>query len=200
MWAKALGAEVYAFSHSPSKKEDALKLGADHFIDTTQKDFEKPIVGEIDLIVSTASKAEDLPLTQFLSTLSINGRLVYVGLPETRKLPQLGPQDFVPNGAFIGGSHIGSKKEAMQMLQLAADKGIKAWKEIIPMRKAADGIRAIEENRVRFRTVLQQGRCFFVSSFFSPIYQGDCIIACRHYGVLDSIFLSAWLTPHNGLG
>lgn len=167
MWAKALGAEVYAFSHSSSKKQDALELGADHFIDTSQKDFEEPLIGKINLIISTASNVEGLPLTQYLSTLSVNGRLIYVGMPED-KLPALGPQDLISNGAFIGSSRIGSKKEAMQMLQLAADKGIKTWKEIIPMNRAAEGIKAIEENTVRFRTVLQQGRivlCFIFSLF-----------------------------------
>ena len=30
--ARAVGAEVYAISHSPNKKEEALKLGAHHFV------------------------------------------------------------------------------------------------------------------------------------------------------------------------
>jgi alcohol dehydrogenase (NADP+) len=185
MWAKALGAEVYAFSHSSSKKEDALDLGADHFIDTSQNDFEKPLIGEIDLIVSTASNVEDLPLAQYLSTLSVNGRLIYVGMPED-KLPQLGPQDLAANGAFIGSSHIGSKKEAMQMLQLAADKGIKTWKQVIPMSEAAEGIKAIEENTVRFRTVLQQGESSIRFFLFSRFTLKHCVLAHRYYGVLDS--------------
>ena len=32
LFAKALGAEVYAISRSEAKKEDALKMGATHFI------------------------------------------------------------------------------------------------------------------------------------------------------------------------
>ena len=113
-------------------------------------------MGEIDLIVSTASNTNKLPLSEFLSTLSVHGRLVYVGMPED-KLPQVGAQELSNNGCFIGGSHIGSKKEALQMLQLAAEKGVKAWKNVIPMKSVADGIMAIENNTVRFRTVLQQG-------------------------------------------
>lgn len=35
LFAKALGAEVFVFSHSKSKEEDAKKMGADHFIDTS---------------------------------------------------------------------------------------------------------------------------------------------------------------------
>jgi D-arabinose 1-dehydrogenase-like Zn-dependent alcohol dehydrogenase len=30
--AKAVGAEVFAISHSPNKKEEAMKLGATHFV------------------------------------------------------------------------------------------------------------------------------------------------------------------------
>jgi D-arabinose 1-dehydrogenase-like Zn-dependent alcohol dehydrogenase len=37
MFAKALGAEVYVLSHSPQKEADAKKLGADHFIVTSDK-------------------------------------------------------------------------------------------------------------------------------------------------------------------
>jgi len=152
MWAKALGAEVYAFSHSASKKEAALKLGADHFIDTSIKGFEKPLQGEIDLMISTASDVQKLPFSEFLSTLAVHGRLVYVGMPED-KLPQVRAQELSNNGCFIGSSHIGNKKEALQMLQLAADKGIKTWKNVILMKNAADGIMAVENNTVRFRTV-----------------------------------------------
>ena len=36
LFAKALGAEVYVFSHSRSKEEDAKKMGADHFILTSE--------------------------------------------------------------------------------------------------------------------------------------------------------------------
>lgn len=37
LFAKALGAEVWAFTHSPDKMEDAKKLGADHIVDTNKK-------------------------------------------------------------------------------------------------------------------------------------------------------------------
>jgi D-arabinose 1-dehydrogenase-like Zn-dependent alcohol dehydrogenase len=163
MWAKALGAEVYAFSHSSSKKDDAIKLGADHFIDTSKEGFEKPLEGEIDLVICTASNVRRLPFSEFLSTLSVHGRLVYVGMPED-KLPPVKAQELSNNGCFIGSSHIGSRKEALQMLQLAADKGIKTWKNVIPMKNAADGIMAVENNTIRFRTVLQQGEWSFFSS------------------------------------
>lgn len=58
--------------------------------------------------------------------LDVHGKFITVGLPEL-PLPQLKAFDFIPNGCFIGGSHIGSKKECLAMLNLAAEKGIKPW-------------------------------------------------------------------------
>jgi alcohol dehydrogenase (NADP+) len=37
LFAKALGAEVWAFTHSPNKVEDAKQLGADHIVNTGDK-------------------------------------------------------------------------------------------------------------------------------------------------------------------
>jgi len=54
MWANALGAEVYAISHSPDKKEDAMKLGAKEFIDTSKKDWQKPYAFTLDFIINAA--------------------------------------------------------------------------------------------------------------------------------------------------
>lgn len=79
-----MGAEVTAISHSPKKKEDALKMGASHFISTA----EDPKWAEgfaqknpFDLIINTASSnAVDVPA--LLSTLSVHGKLVSVGMPE----------------------------------------------------------------------------------------------------------------------
>ena len=42
MFAKALGAEVYVLSHTPDKKEDAMKMGAKEFIVTNEEGWYKP--------------------------------------------------------------------------------------------------------------------------------------------------------------
>ncbi len=54
---------------------------------------------------------------------------------------------------IVGSSHIGSGVEARQMLQLAADKQIKPWVVVRPMKEAAEGIKAIEDGSIRYRTV-----------------------------------------------
>ena len=58
--------------------------------------------------------------------LKVHGKFVAVGLPDS-DLPPIDSFAFLKNGAFFGGSHIGSKKEALEMLDLAAKKGVKPW-------------------------------------------------------------------------
>lgn len=70
MFAKALGAEVYAFSHSRSKEQDAKKLGADHYIYMGEKSFHEPLSMTLDLIISTRDSADDFPLSEYLSSVS----------------------------------------------------------------------------------------------------------------------------------
>ena len=113
-----MGAETYAISHSPSKKEDALALGAKEFISTADKDWAKPWAFTFDFILNTADMTNEFNLTEYMSTLAVNGTFHNVGLPD-KPLPALMAQDFAPNGANIGGSHIGSRPEVLKMLKLA---------------------------------------------------------------------------------
>ena len=66
LFAKALGAEVYVFSHSSEKQDDVKKMGADYYI-LTDKDFEKEHQLELDLIISTVNNVKGLHLKEYLS-------------------------------------------------------------------------------------------------------------------------------------
>ena len=67
MFAAALGAEVYAISTTESKKADAEKMGAKHFIATKDdiKEAFKPYLRKLDLI---SMKLLILLLSLFLSS------------------------------------------------------------------------------------------------------------------------------------
>lgn len=58
--------------------------------------------------------------------LDVHGKLITVGLPDNN-LPEMAPVALVSNGCFLGGSRIGSKREALQMLDIAAKKHVKPW-------------------------------------------------------------------------
>ena len=58
--------------------------------------------------------------------LDVHGKFITVGLPDGQ-FPAFSGSSLTGNGCFFGASHIGSKKEALEMLDLAAKKGIKPW-------------------------------------------------------------------------
>ncbi|CDZ97100.1 Alcohol dehydrogenase, class V [Phaffia rhodozyma] len=153
LFAKALGAEVFAFSHSDRKVDDIKKMGADHIIVTSKENYAKEHAGELDLIISTVDVASGVDLNNLLACLGVHKHFISVGLPD-EPLNGVSPAAFINNGCFFGSTHIGNKKEANAMLKLAADKGIKPWIQELPMSKVAEGVKAVKEGHVRYRYVL----------------------------------------------
>ncbi|KAH9931977.1 GroES-like protein [Fomitopsis serialis] len=158
MFAKALGAEVYVFTHSPSKADDARKMGADHIVDTHDEGFQKPYAGKLDIFISTIDVFRpDRPLRTYLSMLRVHGKFVNVGLPDAdNPLPPMHAFDLQTNGGFMGGSHLGSKTDCYAMLKLAAEKGIKPWVQELPMSQVKAALEAVKKGDVKYRYVLTQ--------------------------------------------
>jgi alcohol dehydrogenase (NADP+) len=155
IWARALGAEVWALSHTPSKKDTALKLGAHHFVDTTQKGWEKDLAFTFNFILNAADMTNEFDMQTYLSTLAVNGEFHNVGLPD-EPMPQMMAQVFTSNGSKIGGSHIGSKAEAIEMLKLASEKNLHPMIETIPISEAGckKAVEKVKVNDVRYRVTL----------------------------------------------
>jgi len=107
-------------------------MGADGFIETQVPDWQVPHELSFDLILSTASSDEGFDIALYLSMLNVHGKFVSVGLPEGKGW-QLRPQSLLSNGCLIGSSHLGSRRETVEMLKLAEEKGIKSWVETLPV-------------------------------------------------------------------
>ena len=58
--AKKMGNTVTAISRSPSKKQDAMAMGADNFIVSTDKDSMASGADSLDLILNTVSVAHQM--------------------------------------------------------------------------------------------------------------------------------------------
>jgi len=155
LWAKALGAEVWALSHTKDKESDATKLGADHFVFTGDKDWSKPLAFKFDFILNSADMTSEMPVPEYLSTLNVNGDFHNVGIPD-KPLPELKAFDFVGNGCKISGSHIGSRVECLQMLKLASEKGIHPWIQKIQVGEEGckEAVEKVYNNEVRYRCTL----------------------------------------------
>ena len=57
---------MYAFSRGTRKIEDAKKLGADHFVDTTQPNFAAPLEQELDLIISCVDNVKGFRFEDYI--------------------------------------------------------------------------------------------------------------------------------------
>ncbi|KAL8286123.1 hypothetical protein RQP46_004611 [Phenoliferia psychrophenolica] len=154
LFAKALGANVTAISHSESKKDDALKMGASKFIATHSggdEDF-KAHKRTLDLIVCTTNDAK-MPLLGYLSLLKPGGNLILVGAPE-EPLPSFPAFPLIMNNVHIGGSAIGSPSVIKDMLELAAKENVKPWIIKRPLDDVNQAVRDMKASKARYRYVL----------------------------------------------
>jgi uncharacterized zinc-type alcohol dehydrogenase-like protein len=149
-FAKAFGAEVTALSTSKDKEEEALKMGADHFVNTRDMEALKKIAGSFDFLLSTVSADQDWQA--FVNTLRPNGVMCIVGVPPSPMSIQAFP---LLNGQrSVSGSNTGSPHDLFEMLDVAARHGVKAITERFPMAKANEAIAKVKKSKVRYRAVL----------------------------------------------
>ena len=78
-FAHAFGAHVVVFTTSPSKKEDALRLGADEVVISRNADEMQKHAGSFDFILDAVSADHDI--NAYLNLLGRDGNLTLVGAP-----------------------------------------------------------------------------------------------------------------------
>lgn len=153
--AKALGAEVYAFSRRHNKKEDALKLGADHYIATLEdEDWETKLFNTLDLVVFCASSLTDISIDKFVKIMRIGSKIISISAPSFDEKLILRP--FGLAGITIGNSALGSVEEIKIMLDLVVKKNLKIWVETIPISEKGvnEAFERMEKGDVRYRFTL----------------------------------------------
>ncbi len=148
--AVSMGAEVTVFSTSPSKEDDAKKLGAHHFVVTKDAENMKPLKSQFDFILDCVSAAHDLNM--YLNLLKLNGAMVIVGIPETPA--QVHAFSLIPNNRTLAGSGIGGIRETQEMLDYCAEKGITSDIEIIPIQQIEAAYERTVKGDVRYRFVI----------------------------------------------
>lgn len=149
-FAVSFGAEVTVISTSPSKEADAKRLGAHHFLLSTDKEAMKKHASHFDVILDTVSANHDY--TEFLDLLDIEGKLLIVGLPS--KEPSLSPFSLITKRRSIIGSMIGGIKETQEMLDYCAEKNIVSDVEVIPVQYINDAYERMIRSDVKYRFVI----------------------------------------------
>jgi uncharacterized zinc-type alcohol dehydrogenase-like protein len=125
--ATAMGATTTVFSHSANKREDASRLGASNFVDTTDPANMTALRGTFDLIINTVSA--DIDLTPYLEALKVNGTLVVVGLPSNPYSVRAGT--LVGRRRSLAGSNAGGIKDLQEMLNFCAEHNVTADVEVV---------------------------------------------------------------------
>jgi len=149
-FAVSFGAEVTVISTSPSKEADAKKLGATHFLVSTDKEAMSKYNSYFDVILDAISANHDY--TTYLNLLGIDGKLMVVGLPI--ESPKVQPFSLVTNRRSVIGSCIGGMKETQEMLDYCAEHNIVSEIEVIPMQKINEAYDRMLKGDVKYRFVI----------------------------------------------
>ena len=145
----ALGARVTVLSHSSHKREDALRLGADDFVVTSEDRAFEANAGRFDFILDTVSAAHDY--NAYLRLLRRDGTMVIVGLPDPWPLE---PGALINKRRRLAGSVIGGIRETQEMLDLCAERGIASDVEVIPIQQVNEAYERTLRSDVRYRFVI----------------------------------------------
>lgn len=149
-FAHAMGAEVTVLSQTLSKKEDGLRLGADHYFATKDEATFTELANTFDLIINTVSAPLDLDA--YLGLLRRNGTMVNVGAP-AEPLPLHVFTLFGARRSFAG-SGIGGIRETQEMLDFCAEKGIASEVEVVSASQITEAYERVLASDVRYRFVI----------------------------------------------
>jgi len=147
--AKALGAKVTVLSHSPGKREGALRLNADDFIATRDAAVFQKNAGRFDFILDTVSAQHDY--NAYLQLLRRNGTMVLVGLPDPTPLAAF---MLILGRRRLAGSLIGGIRETQEMLDFCAAHGLASDVEVIPIQQINEAYERTVKSDVRYRFVI----------------------------------------------
>jgi uncharacterized zinc-type alcohol dehydrogenase-like protein len=146
-FAHALGANVVVFTTSPSKKEDALRLGADEVVISRNADEMKKHTGSFDFILDAVAANHDI--NAYINMLGIDGNITLVGAPE-KPLP-VGAFGLIVGRRSLSGSPIGGIPETQEMLDFCGQHNITSDVEIIPIQKVNEAYERMVKSDVRYR-------------------------------------------------
>lgn len=148
--AVAMGADVTVFTTSPSKIEDAKKLGAHHVTLSKDADQMEEAVNSFDFILDTVSADHDIGA--YLNLLRRDGTLTQVGLPSNPVAISLFP--LVMKRINFSGSLIGGIRETQEMLDFCAKHGIVSDIELIKADQINEAYDRLMRSDVKYRFVI----------------------------------------------
>jgi uncharacterized zinc-type alcohol dehydrogenase-like protein len=150
----AMGAHVTMITTTPSKGEDARKLGAHDVILSTDTDQMLAAATRFDFILNTIPVSHEID--GYLQLLGRSGRMVIVGA--LTPMPGFVGANLIWWNRAVGGSAIGGIPETQEMLDFCAGLGIYPECEMIRMDEVNEAYERLLKNDVRYRFVIDMSR------------------------------------------
>lgn len=162
LFAKALGCEVTVISRGRSKEEDARKLGADHYIASSEPNAYEGKGRTLDFIINTSFSVATKEMGNWMSLLKPKANLNLISFPENFVL-NLDPWTLFNGGNSVGVSALGSPNQIDYMLEFAAKHNIKPWVEVVDIneKNLGETWKRLKKGDVKYRFTLTGYDKFF---------------------------------------
>jgi uncharacterized zinc-type alcohol dehydrogenase-like protein len=148
--AKAMGAEVVVFTTSPSKVEDAKRLGADDVVLSKDEEQMKRYAGKLHFLLNAVSAQHDI--NAYLKLVRVDGALALVGAPE-HPLP-VAAFSLIASRRSFAGSMIGGIAETQEMLDFCGKHNIVSDIEMINIQQINEAYERLLKGDVKYRFVI----------------------------------------------
>jgi uncharacterized zinc-type alcohol dehydrogenase-like protein len=146
-FAHALGAHTVVFTTSPSKKEDALRLGADEVVISRDANEMAKHADSFDFILDAVAAEHDI--NAYIGMLRRDGNITMVGAPE-QPLP-VSVFGLIFKRRSFSGSLIGGIAETQEMLDFCGKHDITSDVEVIPIQKVNEAYERLVKSDVKYR-------------------------------------------------
>ena len=145
------GAEVYAFTTSPSKVNDIKGFGAREVIVVDSADKLKPWFGKMDFMISTVPYAYEM--SDYISCVKPYGFFTQVGQPINGEL-MINNTNMIFNRVNFNGSLIGGIPETQEVMNYCAENKIYPQIQIIKGEEINDAWKKVVNKEARYRYVI----------------------------------------------
>ncbi|MCQ8774293.1 alcohol dehydrogenase catalytic domain-containing protein [Streptomyces telluris] len=154
-FARAMGFRTIAIARGQEKKELAHRLGAAHYIDSTEGDVAGRLraLGAAKVVLATVTDAGAMSAT--VDGLGRRGELIIVGVSPDRL--QLSGLQLLNGDRRVYAHSSGAALDTQDTLRFAAQTGVRAWTEEMRLEDTAAAVERMSSGKARFRMVLTTG-------------------------------------------
>lgn len=146
----AMGAKTVMITTSKAKAEDAMRLGADEVLISTDPHAMEKMMNQFDFLLNTIPSPHDY--NHYMDLIKVDGNMCIVG--SIGPTAELNTEPMVYGRRSLAGSLVGGIKETQEMLYFCAKHHIVADIELITMDQINTAFERILKNDVKYRFVI----------------------------------------------